>query len=66
MDAILKDYKKIKGFGKALMDMRKKVQGSDGDLKDAWRWAKTLVGQYELIKQYAHEWKHVYDLYNNN
>lgn len=44
MDAILKDYKKIKGFGKALMDMRKKVQGSDGDLKDAWRWAKTLVG----------------------
>lgn len=58
---LLADYKKIKGFAGALMDMRRKVTGQDGDLKEAWKWVKTIVGEHEVTKQQVRRWKQAYE-----
>lgn len=59
--SILADYKKIKGFTSALIDMRRKVDGEDGDLKAAWKWLKEVVGEYEASRQHAAKWKKAYE-----
>jgi hypothetical protein len=58
--SVLADYKKIKGFTSALIDMRRKVEGEDGDLKAAWKWIKNVVGEYEASRQHAAKWKKAY------
>ena len=39
----MEDYKKIKGISSALVGMMEKVEGRDGDVKEAWRWIKKVV-----------------------
>lgn len=57
---VLVDYKKIKGFASALIDMRKKVEGEEGDLKEAWKWVKSIVTEHEATKKYVNKWRNAY------
>lgn len=54
---ILSEYKKIKGIETALIGMMEKVDGRDGDIKDAWKWNKKIVWEYQAIKKKALKWK---------
>lgn len=57
----MREYKKIKGFASALIDMRTKVTGESGTLKSAWKWIKEVVAEHELTKQHALRWKKAYE-----
>lgn len=37
--------------------MMSKVEGKDGDIREAWKWTKKVVWEYELIKKKALKWK---------
>jgi phosphoheptose isomerase len=37
--------------------MMRKVEGKGGSARDAWKWVKKIVGEYELIKKKALKWK---------
>jgi len=41
--------------------MMKKVDGVEGNVKDAWHWVKKVVWEYESIRNKAMEWKEVYE-----
>lgn len=58
---IFSDYKKIKGIASALIDMRSKVEGQDGDLKQAWKWVKDIVAQHEATQKYVYKWRQAYE-----
>jgi hypothetical protein len=47
------EHKKVKKIADGLIDMMKKVDGVDGNLKDAWRWVKKIVWEYEGIRKKA-------------
>lgn len=42
----------------------KKVDNIEGDTKDAWKWMKKVVWEYENIRNKAMDWKKVYDEVN--